>query len=205
MLFPLMVLLPFTIYLFFPLLLLLFIGPALLFAAPLTLTLLVTLEDFKGPYLMIIYIVYYISGILALILVTASYFLYRGALKCMESRRWLIVLPIIWAYPIPIMAYTVVTHYEYFLKALMGDKEVFGGYHFPGAWGMLLLLIFIGLIIAIVYATINIYVHIKLVRHHYICKEQSISRPTTTTYQKKGVEQIHKGAEEKILEVFRNA
>jgi len=85
----------------------------------------------------------------AVLLLAASYFLYRGALRGTESPKWLIVLPATWSYPIPVMVYIIAIHYDYFLRVLRGE-EIFHSYHFPGV-----IELSIGLIIATTYTTTN--------------------------------------------------
>ena len=158
---PVLALFPFSIYFLYPLLPLAFIGPAL----PLTVPLVINVYIVLGKhYSVTIYALSYLSWFIALFLVVASYFLYKGTLKRRESRRWPIALPIIWAYPVPIMIYTVAACHKYFLKALTGE-EVFRSYHFPGAIERMMTLIFIGLFIAVTYTAINIYTHIMLVKN----------------------------------------
>ncbi len=146
---------------FYSFLLLAFICPALPLTASLALNTYITLGE---HYSTIMYDLDTLLWHVSFIFVIISYFLYyRDTLRRRESRRWLIVLPVLQAYPTPIIAYTVIIYRDYFLKALMGEK-VFISYHWPGAMESIMVLLFIGLFIAIAYTAINVYMHVRLVK-----------------------------------------
>jgi len=93
------------------------------------------------------------------------YVKYRDALRGLASPKWLIVLPITWAYPIPIMAYTIIIHHEYFLRVLRGER-IFNSYRFPGVMEGAMLTLFVGFFIAVIYTSVSIYMHYKLYKYY---------------------------------------
>jgi len=158
-----LIFIPFFGFLLYPLLLFVFIGPALPLASLISILIYMSLGEQYSS--VIAYVLFIISWYVPIFLIVLSYVKYRDALRGLASPKWLIILPITWAYPIPIMAYTIAIYHEYFLRVLRGER-IFNSYRFPGVMEGTMLTLFVGFFIALIYTSVNIYMHYKLYKYY---------------------------------------
>ncbi len=119
---------PLITVVFYPILFLAFIGPVLSMVTSLVLIIHFILN---GDYSETAFLIDNIAMFVSTSVIIVSYVLYKRALTHKKYWKLLIILPVLWTYPIPIMIYTVLVHYSMFLQVIMG-KTIFNSYHFPG-------------------------------------------------------------------------